>query len=264
MWSRNPLQSKLATASVITIAILSATASTPGAQPQERLPGSSLELNAAIADSDVIETAEFHSLGMVMSSAAQYCGGVRISPSIIHKGTVKHEDSTDHWMVILFQEARPIAGQEYIFFLRGTTIIKILPKSEENLKALTVMSKRVECLMSNDGGLLGSGIALDEAVKRSDTIKTVVFESFSPESTSGSTRSISKVDVRPSVPFFKGKWADMKSQELGSYGLSGPAQEAIPGIGEQFIVFIKDRTIFKVVWNTWANRDEVDKLATRH
>lgn len=265
MWFSNPPWCIFARPFVVALAMLSATNSASGAQPQVRLPGSDLGLNTAIADSDVIETAEFQSIGMVMSSAAQYCGYVRISPSVVLKGTAKHEDSPDHGMVILFQEARPIEGQEYIFFLQGRVIIKMLPKSEENLKALSAMSKRVEALMSGDGGpLLGSGIALDEAVKRSDTVKTVVFESFSPQTVSGSTRSISKVDARPSVPFFKGMWVDMKSQELRTYGLSGPAQEAIPGIGEQYIVFIKDRTIFKVVWNTRANRDAVDKLVTQH
>ena len=265
MWSTNHPHRKLATACVIALAMLSATTSAPGGATAGALarqpPGTQYGHSRLGCDRNGRNAA---SIGMGISSAATYYSDVRINPSAIHKGAADHH-SIGFSMTVLSEEATPHEGQECICFLRGRSIVKLLPKTEENLKALATMSRRVESLMSGaDGRLLGSGTALGEAVQRSDTIETVVFDSYSPRTISGATGFISRVDVTPTSPFFKGKWADMIARGQRTYGLSGPAQEALPGIGEQYIVFVRDRIIFKVDWNTSANRNAIDQMTTQH
>ena len=80
MWSPIHPDSKFATACVVALAMLSAATSAPGAQPPELWPGSQLGLNTAIADSDVIETAEIRSVGIGIHSGPHSYQGVRISP----------------------------------------------------------------------------------------------------------------------------------------------------------------------------------------
>jgi hypothetical protein len=114
---------------------LSTSPALPGAETQVRLPVSTVGLNEAIFRSDIIETAEIVSPGD-RSGRALFLVGIKLKPSAVHKGGADGQGSTSFSVTVRGKEATLRTGEEFIVFISSRVIIKVLPKTNENLREL--------------------------------------------------------------------------------------------------------------------------------
>jgi hypothetical protein len=120
------------------------TLTVPSPDTRELLNGSEFSLNEAASRSDIIETAELVSYGVACNAGECRCiTGVVLKPSVVFMGAEGSREQTSLFLCGRCTEAIPHRGEEYIVFIKGMAIIKLLRKTEENVRSVEELMLRL-------------------------------------------------------------------------------------------------------------------------